>query len=157
MADEECHPMRKVDAPGYAAIGLHNPRNPLNVGAALRAASCFGVSLVALTGRSYKVQRTDTARTHLRIPILHTENLRDVIPYGCVPVAVERRPGALSLPDYSHPDRAFYIFGPEDGTLGPDILDWCRDVVEIPSLYSLNLAAAVNVALYDRTAKSLRR
>ena len=127
------------------------------MGAALRAASCFDVSLVALTGRRYKVQRTDTARTHLQIPILHAEDLRTVIPYDCVPVAIERRKGALSLPEYEHPDRAFYIFGPEDGTLGPDVVDWCRDVVEIPTLYSLNLAAAVNIVLYDRLAKLHRR
>jgi len=145
--------MRKMDAVGYAAVGLHNPRNPLNVGAALRAASCFGVSLVAITGRRYKPQRTDTARTHLLIPVIHAADLRDVIPYDCVPVAVERRADAQPLPEYVHPDRAFYIFGPEDGSLGPDVLRWCRDLVVIPTEYSLNLAAAVNIVLYDRIAK----
>lgn len=146
--------MRRVDATGYAAVGLHNPRNPLNVGSVLRAVSCFDVSLVALTGRRYHAQRTDTARSHLRIPILHVDNLRDVIPFDCVPVAVERRADACPLPQYVHPDRAFYVFGPEDGSLGPDILTWCRDIVTIPTHYSLNLAAAVNIVLYDRLAKS---
>jgi tRNA(Leu) C34 or U34 (ribose-2'-O)-methylase TrmL len=76
-----------------------------------------------------------------------------VIPYDCVPVAVERRADAQPLPEYVHPDRAFYIFGPEDGSLGPDVLRWCRDLVVIPTEYSLNLAAAVNIVLYDRIAK----
>ena len=147
---------RKINSSGYAAIGLHNPRNALNVGGALRAASCFGVSMVALSGRRYHRQKTDTARTHLRIPLLQVDNLREVIPFDCVPVGIERRKHATPLPNYEHPDRAFYIFGPEDGTLGPDILDWCRDTVEIPSEYSLNLAAAVYVVLYDRIAKAYR-
>ena len=145
--------MRKTDHPGYAAIGLFNPRNPLNVGAVLRAASCFNVSLVALTGRRYKKQRTDTTKSYLHIPVLQVEDLRHVVPYDCVPVAVERRADAIPLPDFNHPARAFYIFGPEDGTLGPQVLQWCRDVVQIPTLYSLNLAAAVNIVLYDRLAK----
>lgn len=145
--------MRKVEHAGYAAVGLHNPRNPLNVGAVLRAASCFDVAMVAVTGRRYQAQRTDTARTHLHIPVLHVEDLREVIPYDCVPVAVERRTEAVPLPSYEHPDRAFYIFGPEDGSLGCGVLQWCRDVVGIPTNYSLNLAAAVNIVLYDRLAK----
>ena len=146
--------MRKTDHSGYAAIGLHNPRNPLNVGGALRAASCFGASLVVLSGRRYKVQRTDTARTHLDIPLLQVNNLHEAIPYDCVPVAVERKADAIPLPDYHHPLRAFYVFGPEDGELGNAVLRWCRDVVQVPTLYSLNLAAAVNIVLYDRLAKS---
>ena len=146
--------MRKIEHPGYAAIGLHNPLNPLNVGGALRAASCFGVALVAVTGRRYKPQRTDTARTHLEIPVIHVDDLRQVIPYDCVPVAVERRLDAIPLPEYIHPDRAFYVFGPEDGDLGGAVLHWCRDVVQIPTHYSLNLAAAVNIVLYDRLAKT---
>ena len=45
------------------------------------------------------------------------------------------------------------FFGPEDGTLGPEILAWCRDVVYVPTRYCMNLAATVNVVLYDRAAK----
>ncbi len=109
--------MRKQRSNGYSAIGLYNPKNPLNIGGALRAASCFDVSMVAVCGHRYKAQSTDTASTHLHIPVLQVEDLHEVIPFDCVPVAVERRLGAISLPDYQHPARAFYIFGPEDGDL----------------------------------------
>jgi hypothetical protein len=51
------------------------------------------------------------------------------------------------------PDRALYIFGPEDGSLDKDIRDWCEDVVYIPTTGCMNLAATVNVVLYDRLAK----
>lgn len=54
-----------------------------------------------------------------------------------------------------HPDRALYIFGPEDGSLDKEIRDWCEDVVYIPTTGCMNLAATVNVVLYDRMAKGL--
>jgi tRNA(Leu) C34 or U34 (ribose-2'-O)-methylase TrmL len=138
---------------GYAAVGLINPKRRENVGGVLRAAFCFGAALVALTGIRYKVQSTDTADTYRHIPLLQVDDLHKVIPYDCVPVAIERRADALPLPDYEHPERAFYIFGPEDGDLGPDVLRWCRDVVYVPSQHSINLAAVVNIVLYDRIAK----
>jgi tRNA(Leu) C34 or U34 (ribose-2'-O)-methylase TrmL len=36
---------------GYAAIGLHRPKTPHNVGGALRAVGCYGAALVAMSGR----------------------------------------------------------------------------------------------------------
>ncbi len=147
--------MRNVSHVGYAAVGLYNPRNSLNVGGVLRAASCFGASMVAVSGKRYKAQRTDTAQTHLRIPLLQVDDLHEVVPFDCVPVAVERLASAIPLPEFEHPDRAFYIFGPENGDLGKSITSWCRDVVVIPSDYSINLAAAVNIVLYDRLAKAM--
>jgi tRNA(Leu) C34 or U34 (ribose-2'-O)-methylase TrmL len=64
--------------------------------------------------------------------------------------------GATSLPDYIHPERAFYIFGPEDGTLDPARYGAVKDVVYVPTQGCMNLAASVNVILYDRLAKRLR-
>ncbi len=142
---------------GFAAIGLHHPKHPDNVGGVLRAAAAFGVALVAIAGARYRVQRTDTAQAYRDLPLLQVENLREVIPYDCVPVAVEITADAQPLPDYRHPERAMYIFGPEDGDLGRSVLAWCRDIVVIPCRHPLNLAAAVNVVLYDRLAKQARR
>lgn len=138
---------------GYAAIGLFNPRDRRNIGAVMRAAFCFGAALVAFSGRRYKVQRTDTASAHMHIPLLHVEDLRQALPYDCVPVGIELRADATPLPSYAHPANALYIFGPEDGDLGKSVLNWCRDVVYVPTAHSLNLAAAVNIVLYDRLAK----
>jgi len=90
------------------------------------------------------------------LPYVQCSNLRDVIPFDCVPVAVDLIEGATSLVDYIHPKSAFYIFGPEDGTLGKDIIEWCRDVVYIPTHRCMNLAGTVHVVLYDRMLKKLR-
>jgi tRNA(Leu) C34 or U34 (ribose-2'-O)-methylase TrmL len=69
------------------------------------------------------------------------------------PVAVELTDDAAPLPAFEHPDRAFYVFGPEDGTLSGKLLGACADRVAIPAARCLNLAAAVSVVLYDRCAK----
>ena len=145
---------------GYSAIGLFNPKNSINVGAALRAAGIYGASFVAVTGErtkfKYKESPTDTMKTYRHLPLLQIEDLKKIVPYDCVPVAVEIIESAIPLQNYKHPERAFYIFGPEDGTLGKQVLSWCRDIVYIPGNGCMNLAATVNVVLYDRQAKQLQ-
>lgn len=69
---------------------------------------------------------------------------------GATPVAIEFVKGAPSLFEFEHPKHAYYIFGPEDGSL-PKRLQ--KNVVYIPTTYCLNLAATVNIVLYDRAAK----
>jgi tRNA(Leu) C34 or U34 (ribose-2'-O)-methylase TrmL len=137
-------------------IGLFNPKNHPNVGSALRAAGCYGADFVAQTGRRYKKAPTDTGKMIRRIPLFKVDDLRLVVPHGVVPVAVDLIDGATPLPEYEHPPRAFYIFGPEDGTLGREVTRWCRDVVYVPTRYCMNLGATVNVVLYDRLAKEMR-
>jgi tRNA(Leu) C34 or U34 (ribose-2'-O)-methylase TrmL len=138
---------------GYCAIGLEQPKDHNNVGSALRAAGVYGASMVCATGIRYKRSATDTMKHYRHLPFLQVPNLRDVIPFDCVPVAVELLDGAFNLVEYKHPERAFYIFGPEDGTLGTRITSWCRDVIYIPTNGCMNLAATVNVVLYDRLSK----
>lgn len=143
---------------GYAAIGLDNPKSSLNVGSVFRAAGCYGASLVALGGPRPKMYLnsipTDTQKAWRHMPVVTGDELHSLIPHGCVPVAVDLIDGATDLRGYVHPERAFYVFGAEDATLGARVLSWCRDVVYVPTTYCMNLAATVNVVLYDRMAKS---
>lgn len=67
--------------------------------------------------------------------------------------AVDLLEDAAPLPEYRHPERAFYVFGPENGTLDETVTAWCRDRVYVPTRRCLNLAAAVNIVLYDRFVK----
>lgn len=140
---------------GFAAIGLDNPKTPANVGGVLRAVGCYGAAMVFMSGSRFSKAPTDVKKQWRHTPIIETEDLRLVIPFDCVPVAVDLIPGAKSLVDYKHPERAFYIFGAEDATLGKRTLEWCRDVVYVPTNSCMNLAATVNVVLYDRMAKQV--
>lgn len=141
---------------GYAAIGLHATKTDANIGGALRAAQAHGAGLVVLQGERVRYS-TDTMKAWRHIPVItKVKSVLDHCPYGAVPVAVELTTTAKSLALYEHPQRAFYIFGPEDGSVPKTVMARCRDIVRIPG-GCLNLAAAVNVVLYDRNAKSERK
>lgn len=147
-------PMSNVKS--YACIGLHNPKSPENVGSVMRAAGCYGVNSVFYTGERYDTAKpfyTDTQKIYEQLPLVRVDDLKSIIPFGCVPIAVDLIEGAKPLPTYKHPPRAFYIFGPEDGTLKQEITQFCSDTIYVPTNGSMNLAAAVNVILYDRMAK----
>lgn len=151
---------RLVEMPsgrGYAAIGLSNPKDTHNVGSALRAAWIYDARLIVTTGQRYRPVSSDTMHSYKHLPLLQVDDLFAAIPYDCVPVAVDLLEGATPLPAYRHPERAFYIFGPEDGTLGKRITERCRDAIIVPTRGCMNLAAAVNVVLYDRLAKRYNR
>lgn len=138
-------------------LALVNPKSPENVGHVMRAAGCFGVSGVFYSGQRFHYARqfiTDTKDTHERIPLTHCDPLQNALPPGAIPVAVELVEGATPLMDYVHPPQAFYVFGPEDGSLSRELVQWCRDVIYVPTTGCLNLAASVNIVLYDRQAKS---
>ena len=141
---------------GYAAVGLNDPKTSSNVGAIMRAAGCYNVALVALAGHRFQKWPTDTRNQWKHMPLIECEDLHDVIPYACVPVAIDLLEGAKSLVDFVHPERAFYIFGAEDQTLGKAVTSWCKYKIFVPTNGCMNLAAAVNVVLYDRLAKQLR-
>ena len=138
---------------GFGGIGLDNPKFGENVGSALRACGIYGANFLAIRGKRYKRMPTDTMKHYRHLPLFQVDNLQDIIPFDCVPVAVDLIDNAISLPEYKHPERAFYIFGAEDATLGERITSWCKDIVYVPTKGCMNLAATVNVVLYDRLAK----
>lgn len=144
-------------ARGFASIGLVRPKYPSNVGGVLRAAGVYGASMVAIQGeRTTITSREDTMAAYKHMPVVRGDDLLALCPYGAMPIAVDLVPDAQSLPTFVHPHAAFYIFGPEDGTLGRDILDRCPVRLMVPTRACMNLAATVNVVLYDRMAKQMR-
>lgn len=119
----------------------------------MRAAHCFGASLVMMQGARFRTDAANVTRADRHIPTLHVDNICESTPYNCQKVAVDLIDGATDLRDFIHPERALYIFGPEDGTLGKEVYSRCQHVVSIPTAFCLNLAATVNVVLYDRLLK----
>jgi len=73
--------------------------------------------------------------------------------FDLTPVCIEVGDGYESLPEFDHPEHALYVFGPEDGSVPRPIKQHCHRFVSIPTHVCLNLAAAVNVTLYDRRSK----
>lgn len=139
---------------GYSSIGLVRPKDIGNVGSVLRAAGVYGAAMVAIEGDRTKIRHSsDTMQAWKHIPVLRGDDLFSLVPYDAAPVAVDLVDGARPLHNFTHPERAFYIFGPEDGTLGRKVLERCIHRIMIPTRRCMNLAATVNVVLYDRAVK----
>ena len=145
---------------GEAIIMLLRPKFEINVAHIVRAAACFGVTTVEICEPRYIPA---TGRKGDRKPRpLRMKEYRDVqinmahalpLPEDYTAVAVEFIGDAEPLWKFEHPARALYVFGPEDGSIETGVLEQCREVVRIPSRFCLNLAASVNIVLYDRMCK----
>lgn len=143
------------------AVVLYNPKNPYNLGAAFRAASCFGCQTIIYTGNrvNEEINKYDRLPRELRIKkfcdvtIFNDEYFFDRFPKEVTPVAIEMRENAESLTIFEHPEFPLYVFGPEDGDIPQVVLRHCHRFVSIPSKHCLNLGNAVNVVLYDRLLK----
>lgn len=144
---------------GFALIGLDGPKDAANIGGALRAAHCYGVAQVNIARCRAKrgiKHATNTPAAHRHTPVFTVGDVLSYLPWATEVVAVDLVHDAIPLPEFRHPERAIYVFGPEDGTLGARILDRAQHRVMIPTRDCMNLAACVNVLLYDRMLKGGR-
>ena len=147
---------RKTTYPrGFACVGLDNPKFAANVGSALRAAHCYDVAQVNIGRcRSRDLRfKSNTPMAHRHIPTFILDDVLEHLPHSTQVVAVDLVEGAEPLPAFEHPERAMYVFGAEDATLGQRILSRAQHVVYVPTRDCMNLAATVNVVLYDRLVK----
>lgn len=142
------------------AVALINPRFPHNVGAALRAASCYGLKQIWYSGDRVKLDpekgerlpREERMKGFKDVELRQFDHIFDQFP-GATPVAVEVRDNSENLVFFEHPENPLYVFGPEDGSLPAKVLQHCHRFVMIPTMHCTNLAAAVNTVLYDRLCK----
>ena len=143
------------------SIGLINPKTPENVNSVMRSAGNFRVDSVLYTGTRYPRavklhpgMANMSRKVSQNIPLSGVSCLIDEAPADMKIVCVELAENAIPLPEYQHPENALYIFGPEDGSITQDVIDRADDVVYIPTVACMNIAATVNVVLYDRLSKS---
>lgn len=139
------------------SIGLINPKSAENIASVLRACGGFGASSIFFTGNRARYANAfnpDTQQMRKKIGLIGVEEILDFAPKGAKKVVVELVENATPLPEYTHPHNAFYIFGPEDGSVSSSVINASDDVIFIPCKHNLNLAAAANIVLYDRMAKS---
>ena len=141
-------------------IGLTNPKSPTNVGAVLRAVGCFSADKIVYSGNRYDIAKqytphtTDTQNIMSSIEMYKVEDFIAELEPDVKLICVDLVEGATPLPNFTHPDKAMYLFGPEDGSLKQEMIDKADHVIYIPTKGSLNLAASVNVVMYDRHSKS---
>jgi tRNA G18 (ribose-2'-O)-methylase SpoU len=138
---------------GYFGIGAEGISKSVNLGNLLRSAHAFGASFVFTIGADERAleMRSDTSRAESHLPLYHWPRLEEMrLPKGCSLVGVEILGEAAELPSFPHPLRAAYVLGPERGALTPALLARCQHLVRIPTSFSLNVATAGAIIMYDR-------
>jgi len=146
--------MRSATARGYVGIGVEGVSKSANVGALLRTAHAFGAAFCFTVGAAFDsraARLADTSDTALHVPLYRFGGLDEmVLPQRCALVGVELLDDADALPSFRHPLNAAYVLGPERAGLSSQMLARCDHVVRIPTKFSLNLAVAGALVLYDR-------
>ena len=146
--------MAETRTRGYFGIGAEGVSKSANVGALLRTAHAFGASFCFTVGAGWDARAAraaDTADTPAHVPLWRFASPAELsLPQGCQLVGVEILDDAFDLPSFRHPLSAAYVLGPERSGLSPEMLARCAHVVRIPTRFSLNLAVAGALVLYDR-------
>ena len=146
--------MQPTRTRGYFGIGVEGVSKSANVGALLRTAHAFGASFCFTLGSGFDARAgrsADTADTPAHVPLWRFDDPASMaLPSGCRLVGIEIHPDAAELPSFRHPLSAAYVLGPERSSLSPALLARCDHLVRIPTRFSLNLAVAGALVLYDR-------
>ena len=138
---------------GYFGIGAERISKPLNLGNLIRSAHAFGASFVFTIGAHPKALdfSSDTSKTLSWIPYYHWETIGDMcLPADCRLVGIELMDESEDLPSFRHPGKAAYVLGPELGALSPALIERCDHLVRIPTQFSINVAMAGAIIMYDR-------
>ena len=137
---------------GYFAIGVDRLSKPMNAGNLFRSAHAFGASFTFTIGGKYPVAvKSDTSQSLRHMPFYQFDSMADLsLPQDCSLVGVEMLDAATFLPTFRHPRRAVYVFGPEKGSLSPELVAQCNFLVKIPTKFCINVAMAGAIVMYDR-------
>jgi tRNA G18 (ribose-2'-O)-methylase SpoU len=139
---------------GYFGIGVEGISKPMNLGSLWRTAHAFGASFVFTVAANYsrrEGERADTSKTSEQVPLYQVPDIDSLrLPQGCALVGIELLEEAQALPSFAHPRQAAYVLGPERGRLSPALVERCSLLVKIPTKFSINLALAGALVMYDR-------
>ena len=139
---------------GYFGVGVEGISKPMNLGSLLRSAHAFGASFAFTIGAAFDARAAAQADTSAAVASLpfqaHTDLAGFTLPHGCRLVGIELMDEAAELPSFTHPLQAAYVLGAERASLSPALLERCDFVVRIPTRFSINLAIAGTLVMYDR-------
>jgi tRNA G18 (ribose-2'-O)-methylase SpoU len=140
---------------GFFGLAILGPKKSVNVGSLMRTAAILGASFVAVIGRRYQPQASDTLKSYRHIPYFEYETFQQFLahrPYGAMLVGVELTDTAHELATFVHPEQAVYLMGAEDHGLPVEILNECDTIVKLKGEFSMNVAIAGSIVLYHRCA-----
>jgi tRNA G18 (ribose-2'-O)-methylase SpoU len=138
----------------FFGIGILNGKTPENLGVLWRTAQNLGASFIFTIGKRYAHQASDTHNSVKSMPYYHYKNFNDFfdhLPKGVRIVGIEKTETAIQLEDFEHPRRCVYILGAEDHGLTREAIDRSHFLVQFKSQFSLNVAVAGSIVLYDRS------
>jgi tRNA G18 (ribose-2'-O)-methylase SpoU len=138
---------------GYFGIGVENVSKPMNVGNLFRSAHAFGASFVFTVAAAFDLAEaeSDTSEARGQVPVYRFDSIAELrLPEDCRLVGIELDDRAVDLPSFRHPRCAAYVLGQERGGLSAEMIEACEFLIRIPTLFSLNLATAGAIVMYDR-------
>ncbi len=143
----------------FFGIGIQNGKTPENLGVLWRSAQNLGAHFIFTIGNRYAKQASDTHHAVHAMPYFHYDTFEEFynnLPKGARIVGVEMDEQAQALEHFKHPRRCVYLLGAEDHGLSKIALQKAHHLVQFPSTYSLNVAVAGSIVLYDRTRQKER-
>ncbi|WP_374763193.1 TrmH family RNA methyltransferase [Yunchengibacter salinarum] len=144
---------------GYFGIGIDGVSKKGNIGNLVRTANAFGAHFAfavaacrnPLTGESPLDDFADTSKSYKAMPVYSYAAPDEVpVPADCRLVGVEMADDAVELPVFRHPHRAIYVLGAERYSLSDAMVARCHEMITIPTRFSLNVATAGAIVMYDR-------
>ena len=143
------------------AIVLENPKFARNVGYVLRSSYNFGVEQLLITGdrvplgtsKKERLPREERFKEYLKVRLERDDRPFDRFPRGTSIIGVELIEGGMPITYFEHPEKAVYVFGPEDGDISQSFRRHIHQFIWVPTLSCLNLAVVTGVVLADRLQK----
>ncbi len=147
---------QQYESNNFFGIGILNNVDELNIGTLWRSAFIMGASFIFTIDKKYKPESSDVTRAWTKIPLYHYKTIEDLkshLPYSTKLIAIELSDESIPLAEFEHPDRAIYLLGNEQSGLSKKVLSECHSIVSLPGNFSLNVAVAGSILLYDRLCK----
>ena len=145
---------------GYFGIGVDRMSKAMNMGALMRTAHAFGASFFFTLGSNLTMadaRQADTSQAALGMPFYRFDDVGALeLPLHCQLIGVELTEDAVDLPTFYHPPAAAYVLGPEWGSLAPEVIAVCKQVVRIPTRFCVNVSVAGAILMYDRMLATSR-
>ena len=142
---------------GYFGIGIFNPKIEQNIGGIWRTAHVFGASFIFTIGGRYKLENTDTSKAYKSIPLFQYKTFEDFNnsrPKDSSLIGIELDKNAIEISKFAHPARAVYLLGNESQGIPGEIMSKCDGIVKLPGEFSLNVATAASIVMFDRINKT---